>query len=605
MVSSPDLLTRLIGARSTAHADLRPDGGEALVRCDSGGTMQVYRIPLDGDGEPVQLTHLDEPVAEARYLPGSDDLVIAVDIGGNERHQLHLIHRNGGELRPLVVEPDFIHTLGPISPDGRLLAYTCNRRNGIDFDVWVRDLATGEERCVLEEGWCAAESMSPDGRWLVVTRLRGDAALSNQMLLVASDGSTVRPVVEEAQASLSFDSTWFSGASSFVFTTDSGRDLPSLARADAATGRWEHALGSDGTPHAVLSADGSRCLIATLRDAVTHLAMHDAELQHLRDLPLPDPMGVAISSPTTPRPQLSADGRHALVTFTAAAMPARALLIDTGTGETRSLLGDDQTVPAELRITPESRTVRSFDGEELQLFIYRPTPTGPPPPCVLLVHGGPESHFVPRYDPLVLHLVHRGIAVVAPNVRGSTGWGRRFASLDDGRLRLDSVRDLAAIHDQLGALGLDAERTGVMGGSYGGYMTLAALAFHPALWRCGISTVGISSLVTFLRNTSDWRRRYREVEYGFLDSDADFLEAASPLSRIGDIAAPLMLIHGANDPRVPASEAEQMHASLRARGIDSELLIYADEGHGLARRHNRLDAVPRMAAFLERHLQHG
>jgi dipeptidyl aminopeptidase/acylaminoacyl peptidase len=251
-------------------------------------------------------------------------------------------------------------------------------------------------------------------------------------------------------------------------------------------------------------------------------------------------------------------------------------------------------------VTPELQQIESFDGERITYFLYKPPVDNPP--VVVVVHGGPEARFAPRYDPFIVRLLAEGIAVVAPNRGRSAGWGRRFVSLDDRRLRLDSVRDLTAVHGSLGARGVDATRVAVIGGSYGGYMTLAALAFYPDLWAAGIATVGISSLVTFLENTSPYRRRVREVEYGFLDTDRDFLIAASPMTHVDEIRAPLMLIHGANDPRVPVSEARQLHASLLARGIASELLIYDDEGHGLAKRANRLDAAPRMLAFLRKNL---
>jgi dipeptidyl aminopeptidase/acylaminoacyl peptidase len=260
----------------------------------------------------------------------------------------------------------------------------------------------------------------------------------------------------------------------------------------------------------------------------------------------------------------------------------------------------DQVVAPEL-ITPELQKIASFDGEQITYFLYRPSVDNPP--VVVVVHGGPEARFAPRYDPFIIRLVAEGIAVVAPNVRGSAGWGRRFVSLDDRRLRLDSVRDLTAVHASLGERGVDATRVAVMGASYGGYMTLAALAFYPNLWAAGIATVGISSLLTFLENTSPYRRRVREVEYGFLETDRDFLIEASPMTHVDEIRAPLMLVHGANDPRVPVGEARQLHESLLSRGIATELLIYDDEGHGLAKRANRLDASPRMLDFLRKHLQ--
>jgi dipeptidyl aminopeptidase/acylaminoacyl peptidase len=207
---------------------------------------------------------------------------------------------------------------------------------------------------------------------------------------------------------------------------------------------------------------------------------------------------------------------------------------------------------------------------------------------------------VPSFNPLIQYFVARGFAVAAPNVRGSTGYGKRFHHLDDVRKRLDSVADLGALHDWLATLpGVDATKAAVMGGSYGGYMVLAGLAFQPERWAAGVDVVGISSLVTFLENTSPWRRKFREREYGSLEHDREFLESASPINRVDDMRAPLLIIHGANDPRVPLSEAEQIHKILSEKGVRCDLLVYEDEGHGLAKLKNRLDAYPKAADFLE------
>ncbi len=222
--------------------------------------------------------------------------------------------------------------------------------------------------------------------------------------------------------------------------------------------------------------------------------------------------------------------------------------------------------------------------------------------AVLVVHGGPEGQARQNFDLEVQVLAAAGHTVLVPNVRGSTGYGKRWYSADDGRARLDSVADLAALHAYLPELGLDAGRAALFGGSYGGYMVLAGLAFQPELWAAGVDIVGIASLVTFLENTSAYRRAYREREYGTLTRDREFLLAASPLTRIDDVVAPLFIIHGANDPRVPLSEAEQIYAALTSRGRECELVVYDDEGHGLAKRANRADAIPRAGAFLARHL---
>ncbi|WP_222432271.1 alpha/beta hydrolase family protein [Leekyejoonella antrihumi] len=199
---------------------------------------------------------------------------------------------------------------------------------------------------------------------------------------------------------------------------------------------------------------------------------------------------------------------------------------------------------------------------------------------------------------MIQALTLAGYTVLQPNVRGSAGYGKRWVSLDDVDKRLDSVADLAAIHAWLPGAGLDPARSALWGGSYGGYMVLAGLTMQPDLWAAGVDIVGMSSLVTFLENTSDYRRAYREREYGTLADDHAFLVEASPLTHLDNLKAPLFIIHGANDPRVPLTEAEQIAASMQERRIRCELKVYADEGHGLAKRANRLDAFPAAFDFL-------
>jgi dipeptidyl aminopeptidase/acylaminoacyl peptidase len=600
-VAVPDeLLIRLLEARSAVLADVAPDGVEVLLRSDDTGSMQIYRLPLQ-DGEPTQLTFLDEPVAAARYIPGSPDAVIAVDSGGDENYQLWRVGLHGGDMRELVVEPGVKHDLGDVSRDGRFLAFTSTRRNRIDFDVCVLDLADGSSRVVLEGGANVVESFSPDGRWLSVFRVDGEVALSGDLRLVDLHSGEVRTIVDRTGAGTAHATSWYPDSSAFLLSTDAGRDVAAIARYDIASASWEYVIDTAWDSEASLSSDGRSVLVVHAEDAVTRLHVYDAEtFTPTRELPLPD-IGAAFAMPLVPRPRLTPDGSSALLTFSSAAQPLTPLRIGTSDpGSPERLLPDGGVVPPELEVTPELHRIASFDGEQITYFLYRPR--APHPPAVMVVHGGPEARFVPRYDPFIIRLVAAGIAVVAPNVRGSAGWGRRFTSLDDRRLRLNSVRDLSAVHGSLAGHDVDPSRVAVIGASYGGYMSLAALAFSPELWAAGIAIVGISSLLTFLENTSLYRRRFREVEYGFLDTDRDFLIAASPITRVNDMRAPLMLVHGANDPRVPVGEARQLHALLQALGVECELLIYDDEGHGLAKRVNRLDAYPRMFDFLRRHL---
>jgi dipeptidyl aminopeptidase/acylaminoacyl peptidase len=221
---------------------------------------------------------------------------------------------------------------------------------------------------------------------------------------------------------------------------------------------------------------------------------------------------------------------------------------------------------------------------------------------VVHIHGGPEGEAQRLFSPVLQALALAGFDVLVPNVRGSAGYGKRWISLDDVDKRLDSVDDLAALHAWLPSVGLDPARSALWGGSYGGYMVLAGVSMQPDLWAAGVDIVGMSSLVTFLENTSEYRRAYREREYGSLEHDRDLLVKASPITYLEQMVAPLFVIHGANDPRVPLSEAEQIKAALDAKGVPCELRVYDDEGHGLAKRANRLDAYPAAIDFLRTRL---
>jgi dipeptidyl aminopeptidase/acylaminoacyl peptidase len=245
----------------------------------------------------------------------------------------------------------------------------------------------------------------------------------------------------------------------------------------------------------------------------------------------------------------------------------------------------------------------TFDGRQIPAFLYLPHGEQRNLPVVINVHGGPEGQSRPWFNPTIQYLVSRGYGVLDPNVRGSSGYGHEYQSLDDVRLRMDSVADLRHAALWLSESGIaDPQRIAVMGASYGGFMVLSAITTYPDLWAVAVDIVGIANFVTFLENTGPWRRKLRESEYGNLENDRAFLEQISPIRSVDRITAPLFVVHGANDPRVPVGEAEQIVSALRAREVPVEYLRFADEGHGLIKRTNRLVAYPAIARFLERYL---
>ncbi len=583
-------LRELLEVSWALPADISDDG-DVLVRWNVPGSFQLY-IVSPGDGDPVQVTDLAEPVT-GLFVPGSDRILLSVDEGGNERAQLYLLDRAPGATpEPLVVEPEFLHLTPSFSSDGRTLAYTCNRRNGRDLDVYLRSLETGDERRVFSGGYCEVAGFSPDGRWLGVLQLTGRTGDNDLHLVDLVGGKTILVAPDEHDA-LFGAPAWSDDSHAFLFATNSGRDHAGIARFEIETESWSYVIEDAWDLHCAGDRHGRALVVHANEEGYSRLELYDPDTLSLRSrVELPDRGMVETLV-------LSPDGSRLAFGFSSPKTTWDAWLVDTATFEPRRLTRSPTGVPENELVAPTLHRFASFDGESIPYLVYRPV-SDEPAPVLLEIHGGPEAQRRPMWIPLVQYLVGHGFAVVQPNVRGSTGYGKRFEHLDDGPRRLDTVRDVAALHDLLSAdTRLAADQTVLYGGSYGGYMVLACLAFEPERWAGGVAVVPISSLVTFLRNTSEYRRAFREREYGSLEDDLEFLVEASPITHVDRIRAPLLLIHGANDPRVPLGEAEQIHHALVERGIRSELLVYDDEGHGLQKLTNRLDAYPRAVAFME------
>jgi dipeptidyl aminopeptidase/acylaminoacyl peptidase len=599
----------LLGTRRTLLADVEraPASAERLLALsDMSGTDQLYELVSN---ELIQLTSLPEPVASAHYVPGTRQGVLAIDTGGDERHQLYLIDLEDAtataitefdRLRALTAEPQFGHQFAGISPDGRTLAYLSNRANGVDFDLWLCDLESGRHRLLYASGsYChPASGFSPGGRFVSVLR-PGPRPLDADLVLVdVASGEVRRPLLHPDEAAMVGPPAWLDD-SVFYASSNLGRDFAAVVRHDLSTSETTTVSGTGEVHDAeVVSAGGEAIIVIENRDGASAMWRYDTGAGvRSADIPLPE-AGVAHAWFFEP-PISSPDGSLLHYTLSTPRLAGDIYAHDLDRGASRRLTRSPADFAPDDLESPELHEITSFDGERIPLFVYRPAAArGARLPVVVDVHGGPEAQAMRVFDTRLQALVAAGFGVVVPNVRGSTGYGKRYASLDDTTKRLDSVRDLRAIHTALGSLGFDPARAALWGGSYGGYMTLAGLAFQPDLWAAGVDIVGISNLVTFLENTSEYRRALRELEYGSLTRDRAFLLEASPLTHAGAIRAPLFVIHGRNDPRVPVSEAEQLVAGLLERGVRCELLIYEDEGHGLARLSNQLDAYPRAIDFL-------
>jgi dipeptidyl aminopeptidase/acylaminoacyl peptidase len=623
-------LNRLLEFRLFQAFDV-DESGRVLAGSDDTGSTQLVEIA--GDGTATLLTAL-RGACFGRYVPGQRAVIVSHDEDGNERYQLSLLRlprdnaATEADLEPLVRDPRYIHTLTDIAP-GRI-CYLTNRRNGVAFDPVIRDLANGTERTInLGDHRFEEAVISPDGRWLAVTVASPVTAAAAHVALVdlsgPPDGEQSMMVTAPDAPAMNRALAWTPGSDALIFSSSNDREFVAVARYDLAKMELTWLVTDDTADLAGwLSPDGAALLVERNDDGASKLALHEPAAGHkIRDLPLPA-VGT-ISSPRLPSPKWAPDSRRVAVSISSPELPGDALLLDaglldaglldaglldasTGRNQVRRLTHSASAFGADAPVLPEQHRVPTADGEMVPCRVYRRPGQGGPDhadlagSAVLVIHGGPELQARQNFDVVVQALAVAGHTVLVPNVRGSTGYGKRWYTADDKHRRLDAVADLAALHAYLPKLGADQSRAALWGGSYGGYMVLAGLAFQPGLWAAGVDIVGIASLVTFLENTSAYRRAYREREYGTLNDDREFLREASPLTHIDDITAPLFIIHGANDPRVPLSEAGQIHAAMTVRGRECELLVYDDEGHGLTKRANRADAMSRAFAFLARHL---
>lgn len=574
----------------------------AFIRHDASGT-HIWKRRLAG-GACEQCTFGDERVWNIKSVPETGDILYATDVGGNEREQIYLLRKGEKDPINLTDDPASRHFLGGLTRDGKMLAYACNARAKQTFDIWRKDVATGEARLVKEHcdnyNWPADDALSPDGRYILYNKLRGE---SNNPLWMTDlgNGASVR-IPADDRLSAETNPAWRHDGAGFYLLSDRGGDFLDVYYYDASSGEMEPAFqyGWDAERLA-LSADDRYLAVTVNEGGYTKLHVHD--LQTLAEVnTIAPPRGVLSDYQQL---SWSPKGHKLLFTLSSGRRPEGIWLLDFD-AESLCRVSDDAVAGEDQAslVEPLPGRFASFDGLEVPYWLY--VPAGKKPenlPIVIEIHGGPEGQEMPSFNDFIQYLVSEGVAVVAPNVRGSTGYGKAYSHLDDVDKRLDSVRDIESLVAHLVSGGIaNREKIAVTGTSYGGFMTLSCAARYPELWACAIDTVGMYNLVTFLENTAAYRRPHRESEYGSLAKHRDVLERVSPAAKIGDISAPIMIIQGRNDPRVPVTEAEQAVAALRSLGRTVEYLCYDDEGHGIAKLKNRLDCYPRMAAFLKKYL---
>ncbi len=594
----PDI-SRFLNVRSAGSPSFSPDGSRIAFSTQITGSPQLWVTDARG-GWPTQLT-FGESVTFHQWSPAGDWIIYGTDRGGNEREGFYLISPDGTVERELLAPSEAFRQYGGFTRDGKRIAYATTERTGIDFDIHLLDVETLEDREVFRGRMgLYAVSWRPDGGAVLLSEARGEDSndIFSFSVQTGQLDTLFQPEVRSAYGSFS----WRPDGRGFYLTTDQDRDRVGLAYYDVAS----RSLGFLETPdhdveQVAVSHDAKFLAWTTNEGGYSQLHVQDLEF------------GSPVDTPGLPRGtygiRWATDARVMSIFVTGPQLPGDIwvwnLEADSFKRATRSSAAG---LNLARMVTPQHYSFQARDGVTLHGLLYTPPNLVPGvrPPVLLSVHGGPTGQARPRYNASHQYLLTRGIAIFDLNFRGSTGYGKQFARLNDGRLRAVEYLDMADAIEWLGGQGLvDASRASVAGGSYGGYMTMAAMTRLPDYFKSGVAFVGVSNWVTALEGASPALKASDRLEYGDIDDPADreFFAEISPIKYVADVSAPVMVLHGANDPRDPVTESDEFVRGIRENGGEVEYLRFPDEGHGIRKLANRIIAYRRIAAFLERTLE--
>jgi len=587
-------LAQYQSSRGAAFEDWGPSGA-MLVSTRFSDTIQLHLVPFPG-GRREQLTFSEEPVSTGLFIPGTGDLIYTQSQGGNENWQIYRLDRRAGRST-LLTDGKSRNSLGPLSRKGDRLVYSSNRANGRDMDLYALDLATGKSTLILEAKgsfWGISDWDSQDRSLLL---LKVVSVNESRPYLLDLGGSPAAPV------SLIQDETKFSCASPkfgpddlLVMGSDRRSEFHQLTRLTGKDSPGAQGATVVDKPWDVTEIEirGNRIVYVKNEDGASKISVLG------EDAPLEVPIGVISGIKFSP------DGAQIAFTLSRPDAPSDAYSWDfAGKKLLRWTYSEVGGLDPATFVVPRRFSFPSFDGREIPAYVYSPKAAAKAP-VLISIHGGPEAQYQPFFSPLIQYWVNElGLAVIAPNVRGSTGYGKTYTRLDDAEKREDSVRDIGALLDWIAKQpGLDASRVAVHGGSYGGYMVLASLVHYGDRIKAGVDIVGIANFTSFLEKTSGYRVDLRRVEYGD-ERDPKMREVfqrISPVNHAEKIRSALLVAHGRNDPRVPFSEAEQIAEKVRGQGRPV-WTVYADnEGHGFARKENRDYFSAATALFFRKHL---
>ena len=603
--SDPADIGRYLLAESggATGARISPDGGTVAFTWSVSGEPQLWTVPATG-GQPRRLTY-GSGITFFRWSPDGRRLLYGADNDGDELESYFLIDADGSTEREVLPAAEGGYRAFGDFASNDAIVFASTERNGVDFDIRWAGLTDGQARVVYEgrSGFFVHE-VSPDGTRAIVSETVGEDSDNLYMLDLATGALDTLSVPARRANHTSGGIAWLPDGTGFHLATNRDRNYAALALYRTGGG-FEVVEAPDADIENVhLCGPAGRYLAWTVNDGgYSRLEVLDRDRDQPLDVPqLPEGVYALDCAAQDNRIAVTVDGWQT---------PGDIVVWDLDSGAIhRPFRSDLAGLDAERLVQPTSVTLPARDGVEVQGLLYLPDAQSRegdgPPPVVFLVHGGPTSQYRPRFDAVAQYHVDRGLAVFAPNVRGSTGFGHEYVTLDDRERRLDSVRDLVDMLEYLGTQGLvDAERAAVVGGSYGGYAVNAVLANFPGHFRAGVALYGVADWVTALDVTSPALKASDRIEYGDISEPRwrAFYQENSPIRQVDRIDVPVLYSHGVQDPRIDIAETEVMVRSLRSRGIEAPFIRFLDEGHGWRKLSNRLFYYRQQAEFLERMLR--
>ena len=616
-------IQQYLSIKSAGSPTFSPNGKQIAYLANTTGTQQVWIVDLP-NGKPRQLTNYDDNIGFVRWL-ADGSILFGKAKGGDENTQFFLMKADGSGVRELTNEPKVRHNFAEVSDDGKTIYYASNKRNPTYFDVYRMDIASGKEELLYQyDGNINIAAVNATGSKFIISRDSDELSLDNDLYLVDTR-SKKETLLTPHKGAAEFGNAHFV-SDGVIFSQNNDREFISLSqlrKKNAAIDDWSDSnrvvdvLDNTGWDVSDIEMNDAGSIIAYVlnREGFSELYLRKYETDGKPLITVVDKASQRVTLPAqgiVGGLTLSEDESKIAFSFSSATKNSDVWVYDLKNKALSQVTHSDRAgIDPTTFAAPRLIKFKTFDERDIPAWYYLPKlgrgakdRKGTRYPTIVSVHGGPEGQERPGFNALYQYYLSRGYAILATNVRGSTGYGKTYTHLDDVKNREDSVKDLAYAVEWLKTTGnADAKRIAVMGGSYGGYMTLAAITLYPDLWAAAVDTVGISNWETFLKNTSGYRRRQREVEYGRLDRDLEFLRSISPIAKIDRIKAPLFVIAGRNDPRVPWTEGQQMVDALRKRGAVVEWKVYNDEGHGVSKLKNRLDLYPRVADFLDKYLK--